>query len=140
MIGPIALAIRCGRAVRRATMHANSATMHGKRLTMAQAAALLAPRPRLVRRAVALGCPAAALPTTAMPPILPALPMPLPPEQVLPLPFGIGTGPLLPDVLPLAGAPLPWTDIATTAAAVAEPSALGALLVGLFLLAVVRVS
>ena len=81
----------------------------------------VAPRQRLLRRAIALGCPAAAPPTAAVPPILPALPMPVPPEQVLPLPFGIGTGPLLPDALPVAGAPLPWTDIATTAAAVAEP-------------------
>lgn len=138
MIGPLAALVRCARAVRRAVA---PAPLTG--LTMDQAARILAPRPRLLRRAIALGCPAAALPTAAVPPVAGAGPVPLPPipgalPMSAPLPFGIGTGPLLPPVLP-GDVPLP-VQFADVAAAVPEPTTLSLLLVGLFVAAVVRLT
>lgn len=128
--GPLAALVRCVRRGRRVA----PAPLTG--LTMQQAAAILAPRPRVVRRAVALGCPAAALPTVAIPPALPGLPPPVPP--IMPLPYGIGSGPLLPTAF---GAP-PWSPpapiydtIAQAPAGVPEPGALALLLVALAMLA-----
>jgi len=110
----IAHAIRCWPRLRRVHRVASASP---PRLTMQQAAALLAPRPRIVRRVagIALGCTAATLPTIAVAPAAP--PEITPPTVSAPLPFGIGSGPVLSPMLPslvaavpgsLAGAPGGW--------------------------------
>lgn len=134
---PLAAAVRtCVRFTRRRVAVAPP------KLTMQQAAALLAPRPRIVRRAVALGCPAAALPTTMLVPGAP-VPLPVPPAvppavpPSMPLPYGIGTGDILPPLDGLPGIPtLRIYDVAGPAAAgVPEPSTLAVLLVAVAMLA-----
>lgn len=138
---PVAAVVRtCVRAVRRATPKPLTG------LTMQQASALLAPRPRIVRRAVALGCPAGLAPVISPAPLvarIPSVPAGLEPIPAapLPLPFGIGEGPLLPP-LPPWGAPPAWVptlpDLPLPSEAVPEPATLALLLAAVALLAVVR--
>lgn len=136
MIGPLAALFRCLPRLRPRVRHhiAGAGTMVAR------------PRPRLLRRAIALGCPAAALPTAAIPPVVPVVPLAAPPLPPAPLPFGIGTGPLLPplayhgsgfgETQPL----LPLIGDTLAAASVPEPTTLSLLLVGLFVAAVVRLT
>lgn len=136
---PIAAAVvRCVRVTRRAVA---PAPLTG--LTMQQASALLAPRPRVIRRAVAIGCPAGVLPAVPHVAVAPGLPLPVPPVPAAPppLPFGIGGGPLLPPgwTAPPGGWLPTLPDVPVdTVASVPEPAALALFAVALVVLAAVR--
>lgn len=114
-------------------------------LTMEQAARILALRPRVVRRAIAWGCPAAAL-TPPQPAGYVANGInelsPKIASQPAPLPFDIASGPLLPapSWLPVPtdmGIPISLFETAE-AASVSEPAGLAVLICGMVALAFVR--
>ena len=105
---------------------------------------MLAPRPRVLRRAVAIGCPAGVLPAVPHVAVAPGLPLPVPPTPAAPppLPFGIGgSGPLLqPGWIAPPGGWLPTLpDVPVDAvASVPEPAALALFAVALVVLMMVR--
>lgn len=136
--GVIAAAVRCLPTVKRRLMVAPPRPWRG---TMQQAAALLAPRPRIVRRAVGWGCPAAVLPSL-IPPVIPGLPPPVPPSvppattlPLPPLPFEIGNGPLLGRFTVETVSPPPVLDAPGPVAGVPEPASLAVLAVAIAMLA-----
>ncbi len=140
MIPGIAIVARCLPRIRRAT-----APTEPPRLTMDQAAALLARRPRVARRVFAVGCTSVALPGAVLLPLAaapaPALLEPAIAPDAAALPFDLDAGPLLPPIWSHPDVPTgsaPWTQVPDAAVVVPEPAALAAFGLGVLVLIIIR--